>query len=139
MKNKQQNSNENVENLSPSQKTFLKALEQTMGNISGASNATGIARQTHYRWLEENSEYSNAFDMVGEKNIDFVESKLMDGINEGKERLIMYYLDSKAKKRGYGRNLTISGNEDNPLFVKQSTSEEIETIRQKLKERFSNE
>lgn len=122
--------------LSKRQQTFLTCLELAMGNVTVAAEKSNISRDSHYRWLNENEKYCEAVDMVTERNIDFVEGKLMKGIQEGSERLITYYLDNKGKSRGYGKSLTVSGDPANPVTVQQTTPEQVEAARQKLREVF---
>ena len=81
--------------------SMIEALENSLGIVSVACRKIGIARQTHYRWRQEDPDYKAKADEIIEATIDFVESKLFENIQDKKEASIMFYLKSKAKHRGY--------------------------------------
>ena len=80
---------------------MLNALKETLGVVSPACEMVGIARGTHYRWLEEDIDYKNDVESLLEFQIDFVESKLFENINKGDTTSAIFYLKTKAKHRGY--------------------------------------
>ena len=102
-------------------KAMLEALKKTFGRVSMAAEMVGINRCTHYKWLEQDAEYKEAFEEINEAAIDFVESKLFEKINGVKlvgrgadedgepivydqppsDTAIIFYLKTKGKKRGY--------------------------------------
>lgn len=82
-------------------KAMILALESTLGVVTGACKRVGISRQTHYRWREEDVDYRLAVDDISEICIDFVESQLHRQIRDGNTVATIFYLKTKAKKRGY--------------------------------------
>lgn len=80
----------------------LKLLTKCFGNISLTCDKLGVSRQTFYKWRAQDKEFDRAVEEINERTLDMVESKLIEGINEGNARLIMFYLNCKGKKRGYG-------------------------------------
>lgn len=101
-------------------KALLEALEDYHGIISDACRKVGISRQTYYDWLKSDSDFKLAAEEIGETAIDFVESKLFEKINGVQVKVngtkdedeityqqppsdtaIIFYLKTKAKKRGY--------------------------------------
>lgn len=100
-------------------KAMVEALKKSLGIVSTACQNVEISRQTHYRWLSEDPEYKSQVEDITEEAIDFVESKLfekIDGITiettnaKGQpviyeqapsDTAIIFYLKTKAKKRGY--------------------------------------
>lgn len=98
---------------------FLDMLVKTRGIISGACQAVNISRQTYYQWLKDDPEFAKSVEEINEGCIDWVESKLHEKINgvsvirytqKGEEDIyeqppsdtaIIFYLKTKAKKRGY--------------------------------------
>ena len=55
---------------------MVEALEKSLGIVSPACKLVGIHRQTHYRWINEDSEYKKEVDDVENVALDFAESKL---------------------------------------------------------------
>lgn len=97
---------------------MIEALKKSLGIVSTACESVEISRQTHYRWLTEDPEYKEQVEDVAEMAIDFVESKLHEkitGIQMVKhheeadvyyelapsDTAIIFFLKTKAKKRGY--------------------------------------
>jgi hypothetical protein len=84
-----------------SKKAMLEALEKSLGIATSACKSVGISRETHYRWLREDADYKAAVDSIGDMTIDFVESQLHKQIKEGNSTATIFFLKTKAKKRGY--------------------------------------
>ena len=81
---------------------LLKALRETQGLIYHACKKAGnISRSTYYRYMKEDPEFAKAVEDIKEAQIDYVEGELIKNIAQGKETSIIFYLKSKAKKRGY--------------------------------------
>lgn len=106
--------------------SMLTALKANLGNVSKSCEAVGISRQTHYRWLEEDPEYKESVEEVGEHCIDFVEGKLfelIDGVQVEETTMMgekvvyqrapcktsaIFFLKTKGRKRGYDESITVN-------------------------------
>lgn len=82
-------------------KEMIEALKKSLGVVTNACNKIGIHRSTHYDWLKDDEEYKAEVLDIEDIAIDFVESKLHQSINNGSDTAIIFYLKTKAKKRGY--------------------------------------
>ena len=99
-------------------KDILAELEKQNGIVSTACNNIGMPRSTFYNWLNTDEDFKKAVDEIQEVAIDYVESKLFEkikGVTIGKvnnsqiltydippsDTAIIFYLKTKAKKRGY--------------------------------------
>jgi hypothetical protein len=82
-------------------KAMLEALEKSLGVVTSACKSVNIARQTHYRWLQEDAEYKAAVDELSDVAIDFAESHLHKQIKGGNSTSTIFFLKTKGKKRGY--------------------------------------
>jgi hypothetical protein len=80
---------------------MLKALEKSLGVVTPACKNVDISRETHYRWLKEDAEYKAAVESTDDIAIDFAESNLHQQIKKGVPSSTIFYLKTKAKKRGY--------------------------------------
>lgn len=88
---------------------FLKAYEASLGNITAASNAIGIARTTYYLWRDTDPEFVKACEDAIELQKDFVESQLMKLIRDGDSGSVRFYLQTKGRDRGYGDKMELTG------------------------------
>ena len=78
-------------NLFPVKKQeMLIALEKSLGIITPACKAVGIARQTHYRWLEEDELYKKLVKDVQMTKRDFNESALYQLVQKGNVQATLY-------------------------------------------------
>ena len=91
-------------------KAMIEALEKTLGIASRACEMVGIARQTHYRWLEEDPEYKANVESVADVALDFAESALHKQIEDGVPASTMFYLKTKGKKRGFIEKQEVESN-----------------------------
>lgn len=83
---------------------FLVAFEKTLGVVSPAADMIGVRRSTIYRWREQYPEFDEACREISETAIDFVETKMfkkIDRSDKGSESLMIFYLKTKGKHRGY--------------------------------------
>jgi len=82
-------------------KKYLKVLTECKGIITMACNNAGIHRSCHYEWIKDIEGFEEAVEEATEAAIDHVESKLYNLIDQDDTTATIFYLKTKAKKRGY--------------------------------------
>jgi hypothetical protein len=82
-------------------KAMIEAMEKSLGVVTTAAKTVGIARSTHYLWMNEDEEYKKAVEDISDVALDFAESKLHKQIRDGDTTATIFYLKTKGKKRGY--------------------------------------
>jgi len=95
---------------------LINALESSMGVITTACKKVGIHRSTFYKYYNEDLEFKQQVDDIGNVALDFAESKMFEEIQNGNASLIKFYLERKGKKRGYVERQEITGFEGTKLF-----------------------
>lgn len=90
-----------VVKLTAPQLSFIQALKDNLGIISKAAHDVGMHRNTHYHWIKTNPKYAEEVSAIEEDCIDVVENALMNNILAGDVASIIFYLKTKAKKRGF--------------------------------------
>lgn len=83
------------------QLTFLNALKECYGIVSKAAHMAGLDRKCHYNWMDSAPEYAKEYEAICDDRIDFVEDQLIRNISNGDTTAIIFFLKTKAKKRGY--------------------------------------
>ena len=103
-------------------KQMVEALEKSLGIVTTACKSVDIARQTHYRWMDEDNEYRKAVEDIGEIAIDFAESQLHKQIKDGVQSSTIFYLKTKGKKRGYveAQEFKVNMEKDLPDWMNES-------------------
>lgn len=95
-------------------KEILVALEAKHGIVTEACRSIGLSRSTFYDWVNNDPEFKLAVDEITETAIDYVEGKLFERIKgvevqageniytqPPSDTAIIFFLKTKAKKRGY--------------------------------------
>jgi hypothetical protein len=82
-------------------KALLEALEKSLGVVTTACKQVGINRTTFYRYYNEDEKFKTEVDDLSNVAIDFAESQLFKQIQGGNPTSTIFYLKTKAKKRGY--------------------------------------
>jgi len=83
------------------QNKMIQAMEKNLGVVTTACTEIGIHRSMHYHWMQNDEKYYNAIKEIENVAIDFVESKLHACIKDMDTTAIIFFLKTKAKKRGY--------------------------------------
>jgi len=96
-------------------RAMIDALEASLGIVSTAAPKANIHRGTHYRWMEEDSDYKKAVEAVQDSVLDFAESHLYKLVKEGNPAATIFFLKTKGKKRGYVERQEIEVTERKPL------------------------
>jgi len=91
-------------------KAMINALEKSLGIVTSACKAVGIARETHYRWMREDEEYSESVKSIEDIALDFAESQLHKQIKDGEVSSTIFFLKTKGKRRGYIERQEIDSN-----------------------------
>jgi len=82
-------------------RAMIDALEKSLGIVTSACKSVGINRSTHYDWLKTDEDYKAEVESIEDIAIDFAESQLHKQIKDGNPTSTIFYLKTKAKKRGY--------------------------------------
>lgn len=117
-----------VDRIDNTKKELINMLKHFNGIISSACEAVGISRQTYYNYLADDKVFAEQVEEINEASIDHVESKLMEKINgvtvQAGEKVydvppsdtaIIFFLKTKAKKRGYVERQEVTGADGAPL------------------------
>lgn len=132
------------EQTEQNKKIFLEALEQCKGIITDACKSTKIGRTTVYLWRDSDPDFKKALEEINETVIDFVESKLFqkiegvymqDSENEvyktpPSDTAIIFYLKTKAKKRGYVEKTEQEITINQPMIVEWGNPLDEDTTKQ---------
>lgn len=79
---------------------FIGSLKASGGIICTACEAVGISRATYYYWYKNDGEFKEKVDEVTETQMDYVENKLMQLINNGDTTATIFYLKTKGRSTG---------------------------------------
>ena len=92
--------------LSLKQKAMLQELEDNFCNVSDACKIVGICRDTHYKYMKQNRQYSTSYDNIRESLLDTVESTAYS-MAEIEPSMVQFILKTKGKSRGYSEKVQI--------------------------------
>lgn len=113
----------------------LSELDKAHGVVMTAARNAGVARSTFYRWMDEDETFKAAVEEIREAAIDHVESKLFSLIDSGDTGSTIFFLKTRAKKRGYVERNEITGPDGEPLAaaitINVTKPKEIEDIQDK--------
>ena len=76
--------------MNPQHRAFLAAFRET-SNVRLACEVAKVGRSSHYRWLEEDSAYREAFDQAKLQAADVLEAEAFRRAVEGVEEQVGWY------------------------------------------------
>lgn len=123
---------------------FLEQLAE-IPNISLACERVGIARNTVYRWRNEDPDFAARMDealVSGRNSInDLAESKLVSHINQGNMRAIQYWLDNHRREYIKPRDKSLRNDEKPPvtkIIIEALDDDEVQQMEKEGRERLNN-
>ena len=119
-------------------KALLKALEKSLGIVTTACNNVGVGRTTYYDWLKNDAKFKAAVEDVKEVALDFTESALYKGIEDGVPSLIIFKLKTSGKHRGYVERQEIVQRVDIETELQELSDEQLYTRLNELRNAIKN-
>ena len=99
----------------PDRSVIEKAIVKAFGNLSTASKSLGVERATLYKWIEQEG-LEEAVIEGRNSRLDFAESMLDKGMQEGNMTAVIFYLKTQGKSRGYVERQEITGADGKKVF-----------------------
>lgn len=98
----------------------IDALRKHHGVVAVAAEELGSSRQTVYNYVNQNEDVRQALHDAREEAKDFVEGKMFKQIEKGNPTMIIFYLKTQAKDRGYIERTEHAGPDNGPIKVRLS-------------------
>ncbi len=95
----------------------IEALRASAGIRAAAAEKLLVDRSTVTKFIQAHPEIEVVEDQIVEELADLAESKLLGNIREGEFPSIKFYLESKARDRGYGRSVEMTGAKGAPITI----------------------
>jgi len=87
--------------MSPTDEQIMEAIQQQRGNLAAAARSMGCHRNTLYNRIQASEELRACLNDQRECMIDLAENKLLQKIEGGDIRAIIFFLKTQGRKRGY--------------------------------------
>jgi len=78
-----------------------KYLKLYKGHVSKACEKVGIDRTTHYYFMDNDPEYKQHYEAIGEALLDNVEKNINELCDEKNPTILMFVAKTKGKNRGW--------------------------------------
>lgn len=98
---------------------FLKAYIAAGYNVSEACKKSGINRHSVINWKRDDPEFASKMWEIEESIADFVETQMLKQIRHNNPAMIMWFLETKGKNRGYTRRFEMENNVKIELTTEQ--------------------
>lgn len=92
-----------------------EALTKAKGIVAVAAEILGCCRQTVNDHVLKHAEVRKAQEDARESVVDFAEGKLIQKMNQGDLRAIIFMLETQGKKRGYVKRSEMTGADGEPI------------------------
>ena len=99
----------------PDTSVIESSIVKAFGNLSTAAKSLQVERATLYRWIEQEG-LEEAVQEGRNRRLDFAESMLDKGMQEGTMTAIIFYLKTQGKSRGYVERQEVTGADGKKLF-----------------------
>ncbi len=96
---------------------FMKAAENSGGFVSVIANRIGCSYNTVFLRMKTLPELKEKIEEEREVQLDNAEGRLQELINEKNPTAIIFFLKTRAKKRGYVERQEVTGPDGDPLAL----------------------
>ena len=118
-------------------KLMIQTLNDQLGIVSIACKQVGISRETHYRWLREDSNYKYWVEEANYNLKDFGENCLLKSMREGHDGNIWNFNKTINRDRGYGEKIGVEHSGNSMTF--QIIEKSVEEIKDAKKSRIDSQ
>jgi len=117
--------------LAPRKKLMIQALSEELGIVTSACRKVGINSWTHYDWLKSDKDYKDAVEALETRKEDVIEKAFLSLVIDKNPQAVIHAVKTKLKKRGYGDEIKVEGNLNQPAIFNEvtKTREEIKNER----------
>lgn len=95
---------------------FLKSLDKNKNTLTLALSETHISYQTYKKWINTDEQFKKDCSYINEKSIDYVESKLMNLIDNENVVATLFYLKCRRPEKWNDKSNQINVNITNTEF-----------------------
>ncbi len=95
---------------------IIDAIHESNGLLTLAAKRVGLSRKTVWEYSKQYPEVQEAVFDAKERMLDFAESKLWQKIQEGDNTILIFFLKTQGKARGYVERSEITGREGEALI-----------------------
>ena len=88
--------------LAPRKKRMVEAMGEELGIVTSAAKKVGIRRETHYDWMENDSEYRKAIEGLKGRTEDVIEKAFLSLVLDKNPAAVIHAVKTKLKHKGYG-------------------------------------
>jgi len=99
---------------------FLKHYRNSLLNFSESAQKVGKHRSTIYNWLDKFDTYKKEFEDVKEALFDEIEALILKKALSGDRVMLIFFLKTKMKDRGYTESHTLRPEDVPPLKIEFS-------------------
>lgn len=110
------------------QTRFINSLEQCNGMLMKACGMSEVPIGTYRSWMQTDQDFAQAVMEIRELIKDEVEGKLISNAKKGDGFAIKYFLDSRARDRGYGKESGEKVEEQEELDLSKLSYEEQDIL-----------
>jgi hypothetical protein len=118
----------NQNNIDNYKRQMIEALQESNGVVTTAIQSVKMNRSTFYKWMNEDEEFKKEVDDIRESALDYVESKMFERITNGSDTMIIFFLKTQGKKRGYIERSQLDVQNTSPDFSGLSTDDIINLL-----------
>jgi hypothetical protein len=97
--------------------SMIDAVERSRGFVSEACRLLRCSRKHFYAKLKDFPTVQQALEDEREKRHDWVESKMLKGIEAEVPALIIFYLKTQCRDRGYSERVEVTGANGGPMTL----------------------
>ena len=107
---------------------MIEAIEKANGFVSAACKSLKCSRDHFYNKLKGFPTVQRKIEEIREKRHDYVESKMMQLIDDLNPTMIIFYLKTQCKHRGYVERTEHTGLDGGPIGVAAVTPDLLEKL-----------
>lgn len=115
---------------------FMNYFRKGLGDISSACKKAKVTRQLYYYWIKNDENFKAEVEFTDDEIVDIGQRALLKKVKQGDTRSIIYLLNSKGRKRGYGNTLILENKKED---IEEMTDEEIIEELNRLRDIQNNE